>query len=388
MTPARRVVITGSGFVLPLGECRKTVAAALDLPHGPFVRAPFDSDVAACPIPDFTLKNVLGRCKDARYLSRGQQLCLAAAVHAVDDARLSSARLSDAGLFLGLGPDIEARPREDKALWLLHFLPNTATAILAKILGLHGENLTIMTACAASLQALGQAFHAIRDGRCEFALAGGGDSRLSAPGTAAYKQAGVLATGFARPEEACRPFDRDRSGFAIGEGGAVFALETLDHALDRKAPILAEIVAATSSLDGHSLTDPDPAGSAAGNALGRCLDACQTTSPCVVAHGTGTRANDAMEGQLLRTAVPQAALICAFKSRIGHLASACGAAELALALLCASNKRFPAIANLEHPCLDGLPLARTATSLHPDVLLLENFGFGGQNACLGVRPWR
>ena len=145
-----------------------------------------------------------------------------------------------------------------RALWLLDYLPNTVTSVMAGMLGMHGENLTILTACAASTQALGQAFRAVATGLADVALAGGGDSRLSPEGVRAYKQAGVLATGFDRPELACRPFDRDRCGFAIGEGGAVFTLECLEHAEARGARILAEIVSASSSLDGGSLTGPDP----------------------------------------------------------------------------------------------------------------------------------
>jgi 3-oxoacyl-[acyl-carrier-protein] synthase II len=219
------------------------------------------------------------------------------------------------------------------------------------------------------------------------ALAGGGDSRLSPEGVRAYKQAGVLATGFDRPELACRPFDRDRCGFAIGEGGAVFALECLEHAEARGARILAEIVSASSSLDAGSLTGPDPAGQAAGTAVLRCLEMLGTEDLCVLAHGTGTVLNDSVEGEILARTAPQAMGITALKSRIGHLAAACGCAELALGLVCAAQGHFPDIAGLENPCRDDLPLLREPLQRSTRALLLQSFGFGGQNACLGVRPW-
>lgn len=387
MNGARRVVITGSGFVLPLGSAREDVFSALQRPHGPFLRSVADPEVAVCPVPDFDLKAHVSRCKNARYLTRGQQLCLAAAVRAVDDAGLGPDELAQAGLFLGLGPNLQARPRNDKALWLLDYLPNTVTSVMAGMLGIHGENLTILTACAASTQALGQAFRAVATGLADVALAGGGDSRLSPEAVRAYKQAGVLATGFDRPELACRPFDRDRCGFAIGEGGAVFALECLEHARARGARILAEIVSASSSLDGGSLTGPDPTGHAAGTAVLRCLEALGTEDLCVLAHGTGTVLNDSVEGKILTRNTPQAMGIAAFKSRIGHLAAACGCAELALGLICAGKAHFPAIAGLETPCRDDLPLLREPLRRSPRDLLLQSFGFGGQNACLGVRPW-
>lgn len=387
MDATRRVVITASGFVLPLGMDKAAVVAALREPHGPFQRSLEDPEVAVCPVPNFDLKAHTGRCKNARYLTRGQQLCLAAAIRAVENSGLGPAALEQAGLFLGLGPNLQARPRSDKALWLLDYLPNTVTATMAEILGLHGENLTILTACAASTQALGQAFRAIATGLCDVALAGGGDSRLSAEGILAYKQAGVLASGFDRPEQACRPFDQGRSGFAVGEGGAMFVLESLDHAQARKAPILAEIVGASSSLDGGSLTGPDPEGTAAARAVRQCLKALGQDELCVLAHGTGTTLNDEVESRILATTAPGAIAIAAFKSRIGHLAAACGCAELALGLVCAEIGYFPAIANLENPCRPELPFMRTPMNLKPRNLLLQSFGFGGQNACLGVRPW-
>lgn len=387
MNAPRRVVVTGMGFVLPLGTSPGEVVAALDDPHGPFRRSPHDPDVAVCSVEGFDLKTYAGRCKNARYLTRGQQLCLAAGILAVDAAGIGPADLDQAGLFLGLGPNLQARPREDKALWLLDSLPNTLAATMAELLGLHGENLTIQTACAASTQALGQAFRAVATGLADVALAGGGDSRLSPEGIRAYKQAGVLATRFNLPHEACRPFDRDRSGFAIGEGGAVFVLESLEHALDRKADIQAEVAGASSSLDGGSLTGPDPEGTAASRAVRRCLEPLGRDGLVVLAHGTGTVLNDEAECRILAATAPGALGIAAFKSHAGHLASACGAAELVLGLACAAQGRFPAIANLAAPCCPELPLLLAPTNIRPRSILVQSFGFGGQNACLGVRPW-
>lgn len=272
-------------------------------------------------------------------------------------------------------------------MWLLDYLPNTATACLARILGVHGENLTIQTACAASTQALGQAFHAVRHGLVDVAIAGGGDSRLSPEGIHAYKGAGVLATVSGHPGKACRPFDQKRSGFAIGEGGAVFVLEGLQHAQARKASILAEITAASSSLDGYSLTGPDPEGTAGRTAVARCLPQPCPSGLCVIAHGTGTMLNDAVESDIIKSSAADATAIAAFKSRIGHLASACGGAELALALVCAHDGVFPAIANLENPCRSDLPFLTRSAVLQPHMLLVQSFGFGGQNACLAVQPW-
>lgn len=383
---SRRVVITACGTLLPLGTEPKTILDALRQDFSPFERSGHDSQVAVLPVPDFHLKTYTGRCKNARYLHRGQELCLAAAILAVQESGLNRKNLHAAGLFLSCGPNMEAQPRPDKALWLMDYLPNTLAAVTAEILGVRGENLTIQTACAASTQALGQAFRAIASGLLDVALAGGGDSRLSAQGIRAYKEAGVLATNFDRPEHACRPFDLERSGFAVGEGAAMFVLESLEHAQNRGATILAEILSTASSLDGQGLTAPDPYMAAAEACVRHCL---QKTNGrlLIAAHGTGTLLNDAAESALIARTAPKALAVCAFKSRLGHLAAACGGAELAVSLICARAGYFPGIANLAEPCRTDVPFLRTGTNLSPDAILVQSFGFGGQNASLRVQPW-
>ncbi len=152
--------------------------------------------------------------------------------------------------------------------------------------------------------------------------------------------------------------------------------------------MLAEVVGASSSLDGGSLTGPDPAGTAAARTVRQCLEKLGTRDLCVLAHGTGTVLNDEAEAAVLSQAVPNARAVCAFKSRMGHLASACGAAELAVGLVCAEAGRFPAIANLESPAWPDLPLLRSPITLRPGNMLLQSFGFGGQNACLGLKEFK
>lgn len=387
MNASRRVVITACGAVLPPGKSPSAILNGLRQDFSPFERSAHDPETAVLPVPDFDLKTYTGRFKNARYLHRGQELCLAAAILAVQESGLNRERLAEAGLFLGCGPNLEAAPRPDKALWLMDYLPNTLAAVTAEILGVHGENLTIQTACAASTQALGEAFHAIRAGRIDVTLAGGGDSRLSARGIRAYRQAGVLASGFDRPERACRPFDQSRTGFAVGEGAAMFVLESLEHAQSRDAAILAEIIGAASSLDGQGLTAPDPLMSAAESCVRRCLDKMRGKSLLIAAHGTGTLLNDAAESALMARVAPDALAVCAFKSRLGHLASACGCAELAVSLICARAGYFPGIANLDEPCRTDIPFLRESANLRPEAILVQSFGFGGQNACLGVQPW-
>lgn len=379
----RRVVITACGTILPAGCSFQEISDTFDANANLFCASSHDPDVTACPVRDFELKSFTGRFKNSRYLSRAQQLTLAATLRALQNADLRADALETCGLYLGVGPNLEAHPVANKALWLLDFLPNTLASAIAQITGIRGENTTLLTACAASTQAIGQAWFSIRHGLCDLALAGGGDSRLSAPGIDAYKVAGVLATG--TPDHACRPFDLQRTGFAIGEGAAMFVLESLEHATRRNAPILAEICGTGSSLDGIGMTRPDPDGNSAASAVRKALGGIE--ADVILAHGTGTRHNDAMEAELIRRVHPNAKAVTAFKSWIGHLAAGCGAAELALGLACAQSGIFAGIRNLTQPCDEHIPLLRQAMSLKAENMLLHSFGFGGQNAALLVRPW-
>jgi 3-oxoacyl-[acyl-carrier-protein] synthase II len=162
----------------------------------------------------------------------------------------------------------------------------------------------------------------------------------------------------------------------------MFVLESLEHARARKARILAEVIGAAAFLDGGSLTGPDPSGRAALRAVRQCRQTTGDGKLCVLAHGTGTVLNDATETAVLADTAPD--LVCAFKARMGHLASACGAAELALGLVCAAEGRFPGTPGLDNPIAD-LPLPREPRGFRPQRMLLQSFGFGGQNACLGLR---
>lgn len=383
MNIARRVVVTACGTMLPAGRSFAEIGATFAADANLFCKSAIDPDVTVCPIHDFDLKVYSGRFKNSRYLSRAQQLTLAAALLALQNAALARDNLNQCGLFLGVGPNLEAHPAAGKALWLLDYLPNTLASVIAQLTGIRGENTTLMTACAASTQAIGQAWFAIHHGLCELALAGGGDSRLSIPGIQAYKAAGVLATGPAR--QACKPFDSERTGFAIGEGAAIFVLESLEHATRRNADILAEICGAGSSLDGVGMTSPDPDGHSAAEAVDKALHGHQ--ADMILAHGTGTQHNDAMEANLIRRMHPRAQAIAAFKSWIGHLAAGCGAAELALGLACTTCSMFPRIRNLQKPCMSQLPFLQNTQKLTPKTLMLHSFGFGGQNAALLIRPW-
>ncbi|MEJ2038281.1 MAG: beta-ketoacyl-[acyl-carrier-protein] synthase family protein [Desulfosarcinaceae bacterium] len=324
-----------------------------------------------------------------------------AAADSLRYARLPQRLRDVAGLCVGGGPNLDlggeipdiraGRLGEEKlaALWMLRFLPNTAASTMAQLLGLHGENLTVGTACTASLQAIGEAFRKIRDDHITLALAGGGDSRLSPGALLAYDKAQALYSGDLDPDRASRPFDSARQGFVPGEGAAFFLLEEAAQALARRAPILGEILGYGATLDGHTMTAPEPEGRWAEQAVRQAIAQAGLTPEqieAVSAHGTGTALNDTMEaGLLARLYGSRRPPVVAFKSWIGHLAAACGAVELALVLSAWASGSLPPIRNLDAPCHPDLNFVRHAAPAPQGAMVLQNFGFGGQNAALVVR---
>jgi len=399
----RRVVITSIGVISSLGSNIEELIGNLKNENTSFERSVVDDEVVISPIKEFDVKEFAGRFKDNRYLNRGARFCVASAIEAVKKSGLNRDLLAEAGLFLGTGPNLdiggefpeikdgEIDRRDLMALWMLKFLPNTAASVIAKIAGIHGENQTLTTACSASLQAIGEAFRKIKDGYIDLAFAGGGDSRLSKSSILAYKKAHVLCDGTGNPERASRPFDKNRKGFVPGEGGAFFLLEELQYAKTRGAEIYGEICGYGTSIDGYSMTAPEPEGIWAEGSVNAALQEAglaPSDIDVVSSHGTGTLLNDSIESDLIdRVYGKRSPFIIALKSWIGHIAAACGAVELAICLACMQNSYLPKIRNLDEPCHAGLNFVREEQSYPIRNILLENFGFGGQNSVLIIKKY-
>ena len=385
-----RVVITGAAFFSPLGNTGTDVISAMVENRTAFKRADFDLDLVVAEVPDFNLKTHTGRYKNARYLNRGAALGVAAALRAVKGSGLSGNMLENAGLFTGAGPNLDQEKRS--ALWILKFLPNTIAAAIADLVGIHGESFTISTACATTLQVVGEAFQKIKNGNLDLALAGGGDSRINPGAALAYKMAGALCTEKGDPATVHRPFDLGRNGFVMGEGGGFVILESLDHAKKRGADILAEVAGAGASMDGGNMTAPESSGVWMEKAVQKALTQAELPLDkidVVSAHGTGTELNDAMETALMeRMFAEKSPQIIALKSWIGHLSTACGVVELAIGLSLMKKGILPAVRNLEDPSSPYLNFTAENRETSFNTLLLQNFGFGGQNAALVVKKWR
>jgi len=397
----RRVVITSLGVVSSLGKTAAEIQASLHDGRVSFDFFAEDSQVVVAPVNNFDLKSYTGKFKEKRYLHRGSALALAAALDAVSSSGLEKEERKEMGLFVGAGPYLDIgtefpsiengviQRRGMDALWILRFLPNTAASLIAQSCGIHGESLTTGTACTASLAAIGEAFRRIRDGYLDRALAGGGDSRLNPGSILAYEKAGVLAHTDDSPREASRPFDQERMGFVSGEGAGFFLLEEREQALARGAKIWAEVVGYGSSMDGYRMTAPAPDGLMAMKAVRQATaDAGEELAALdfIAAHGTGTSLNDQIEAQIIESLFPERTPpVIALKSWIGHLSTACGAVELAIILAAQAEGFLPEIRNLQQPVSPRIDFVSARRSLGGKLFLLENFGFGGQNAALVIR---
>ncbi|MFW6415226.1 MAG: beta-ketoacyl-[acyl-carrier-protein] synthase family protein [Thermodesulfobacteriota bacterium] len=399
----RRVVITSWSAITSLGSSAEEIVGNLQNKNISFERPDFDPEVVVCPVQDFDLRSYTGRFKNRRYLNRGAAFSVASAMQTIRCSGLESVQLENTGLYVGTGPNLditEAFSRTDEgeadfsanpALWMLEFLANTAGSIISQLGGIHGESLSIQTACAAGLQSIGEAYRKVKQGIVDTALAGAGDSRLNKGGIAAYKKAQAIHVGEGEPGRVCRPFAQERNGFVTGEGGAFFLLESLEQARERGANIVAEVCGFGASMDGQGMTAPAEDGKYAQKAVENALqDAGMQPSniDLVSAHGTGTLLNDKVEADILqRVFASSKPRVTAIKSWIGHLSAACGAAELGVILSCMQQGYIPQIRNLENPCSEDVFFLTDASKHRPDRILLQNFGFGGQNSALVIERW-
>jgi 3-oxoacyl-[acyl-carrier-protein] synthase II len=280
-------------------------------------------------------------------------------------------------------------------LWLLKHLPNMVAAHISIIQNAQGPNNTIVTACSAATQAIGEAFRIVQRGDADVVLTGGSDSRVDPLSLVAYSLLGAVSVSDRPPETVSRPFDRDRDGFVLGEGAACLVLESEEHARARGATIHAEVAGYGSAFDAYAVTQPEPEGWGASRAIEAALRDAEVSTEDVdyiSAHGTSTLLNDRMETVAVKrvfdrgTRVPP---LSSIKSMIGHLIGSAGAMEALVSVLAIRDGRVPPTINLENPdaeCdLDYVP--NEARELNVRTVVSNSFGFGGQNAVLVIREY-
>jgi 3-oxoacyl-[acyl-carrier-protein] synthase II len=425
----RRVVVTGLGIVAPNGIGKDAFWSACvsgQSAIGPirsFDASTFPVKIAA-EVPDFDVTAYLPpeHRKSLKVMGRAARFAVGAAGLAVADSGLSLPEENPEriGVVMGAGLvpidvgeiapiihqacesgnfDVTKMPQKNgiplHPMWLLKYLPNMAAAHISMAYNVQGPNSTVVTACVAGTQAIGEAFRLISRGEADLCLAGGADSRIDPLLLLAYTAMGTLSRGERSPAEMSRPFDRLRDGFVIGEGAGVLMLEELDRAKARGATIYAEVLGFGSSFDAYSLTKPEPEGRGAARAITRAMDDARINASDVDyinAHGTSTRLNDLMETQAVKRVFGEGAKtvpLSSIKSMIGHSIGAAGAIEAVALTMALKDQVLPPTINQTHPdpyCdLDYVP--NTARETAVKTAISTSFGFGGQNGALVMRTF-
>jgi 3-oxoacyl-[acyl-carrier-protein] synthase II len=275
-------------------------------------------------------------------------------------------------------------------------IANMAAGLTAIHTGARGPNSCTVTACAAGSNAVGDAFRLVQRGYAQAMICGGAEAAVTPLSLAGFAAARALSTRNDEPESACRPFDRDRDVFVMGEGSGILLIEELEHALSRGARIYAEIVGYGMTCDAYHITSPVPGGEGAARAIQLALKdggLMPEQVSYINAHGTSTQANDATETAAIKKALQESAkrvAISSTKSMTGHLLGGSGGIEAVAAVMAVANDRIPPTVNLENPdpaCdLDYVP--NTSREATVDVALSNSFGFGGHNVTLAFKKYR
>ncbi len=408
-----RVVVTGLGAATPLGMgVERFWERCLRGESGIAPIQSFDASAFPCTVggevSDFTPTDYMDR-KAARRMARFSQLAVAAAAEALGDAALDldAEDRERIGVILGNGnggfPEVAAAAAvllekggmRIEPLFIPRILPNMAAANVAMRFALLGYNNTVVTACAAGTQAIGDAAEVIRRGAADVVVAGGTEAGFSALGLGGFAVMRALATRNDEPHKASRPFDALRDGFVPAEGAAVLILEAEQHARSRGAHVRAEVAGFGCSADGHHLVKPDEDGAGPLRAIRWALESAGVAADevdYINAHGTATPLNDVSETRAIKAALGEAAYkvpISSTKSMIGHALGAAGAIESVAAVRTIEDGIIHPTVNLDTPdpeC-DLDYVANHARRADVRVVLKNSFGFGGQNACLVFRRY-
>ena len=412
---ARRVVVTGVGVVSPLGcDVDSTWTNLLAGTSGAGRITAFDAneDFAtriACEVKDFDPLQYMEK-RESRRADRVSQFALASSAQAMASAGLDGVppgiEAQRFGVIFATGIGgiatfeeqhrrlIEQGPGRVSPFFIPMFIPDMSAGLISMRWGLQGPNYATVSACASSAHAIGDAARHIRYGDADLMIAGGAEATITPMAIAGFASMKAMSTRNDDPERASRPFDAHRDGFVIGEGAGALVLESLEHAQERGAVILGEIVGYGLSADAFHITAPPPDGYGARHAMRMALEYAgvdPSEVDYVNAHGTSTMA-DAIETHAIKEALGERAyeiVVGSTKSMTGHLLGAAGALEAIVSIFVCREGKIPPTINFEEadPACD-LDYAHGGMVERDVRLALSNsFGFGGHNVCLAVRRW-
>jgi 3-oxoacyl-[acyl-carrier-protein] synthase II len=410
----RRVVATGIGVVSSLGQnplvfWENILAGKCGIgPITSFDASAYTTRIGAV-IQDFDPTSAFPSPKDARRTDRFAQFAVVAAHQALLDSGLDLRAVDhlEVGVFIGSGigglHTIEEQhkvllgkgPGRLSPFMIPMLILNMGSGLFSMYHDLRGPNLATCSACATSTNAVGEAWRTIKMGDAKVMFAGGSEAAIVPLGLGGFCAMRALSTRNDDPQHASRPFDIDRDGFVMGEGGGVIVLEELEHAKARGARIYAEIVGYGNTADAHHLTSPSPGGDGAARCMNMALRSAGLNPSDITyinAHGTSTPLGDVAETQAIKTVFGHHAknlAVSSTKGATGHMLGAAGAVEMAVCVKAIQCGVVPPTINLEKPdpeCdLDYVP--GTAREMPVNAIVNNSFGFGGHNASIIARKF-
>lgn len=404
----RRVVVTGTGAVTPLGlNVKETWEACVNGCSGLGPITLFDTSnfivKIACEVKNFDPAQFMD-AKEARRRDRFEQFSSVAAkeAHMQSGLEVTEANAGKIGVVIGTGIGglmttqeqietlVQSGPRRVNVFTIPMMMPNGAAGMFAIDTGIKGPALSISSACASGADAIGMAFYLIRAGVIDAAFAGGAEATICGLGVSAFDRTGAMSRNNDDDSMTPQPFDKNRNGLVMGEGAAVIAIEAYEHAKARGANILAELAGYASTGDAYHITQPQEEGAGGAAAMRQALEVAGLNPGDVSyinAHGTGTQLNDAAETRAIKAAFGEKAYdvpVSSTKSMTGHMMGATAALEAVFSTLAIRDNILPPTIHYQTPdpeCdLDYVP--NTARQAPVNVVMSNAFGFGGHNAVL------
>jgi 3-oxoacyl-[acyl-carrier-protein] synthase II len=411
----RRVVITGLGVVSPLGNTPEVLwKNLLEGQCGIDAIQAFDVSAYDCQIAgevlDLDPTPAFPTPKEIRRTDRYAQFGIYAAHQALLDSGLdlNQANLEEVGAFIGSGIGglstlekqhsiLESKGPARVSPFLIPMqILNMASGLFSMYYGLKGPNVATCSACATATHALGEAWRTLKMGDAKVMFAGGAEAAVTPVGIGGFSAMKAMSTRNSEPKRASRPFDADRAGFVMGEGAAVLVLEELEHAKQRGANILAELVGYGNTADAHHMTSPSPDGEGAARCMKMALRSAGMNPEAISyinAHGTSTPQGDICETSAIKTVFGDHAkklCVSSTKGATGHMLGAAGAIEMTVCTLALRDQKVPPTINYETPdpeCdLDYVP--NQARDIPVQAIMNNSFGFGGHNACIVASRFR
>ena len=408
----KRVVITGLGAITPIGKDVDEIWKGIENKECGidkitlFDASNFKTSLAA-EVKNYDFLEHF-EAKQAKRLDRSSQFAIIAAREAVKDSGITEQNtdLNRVGVFVSTGIgglktiqdqcEINCQKGNNRVspMFIPMGITNMPAGNIAIEFGFKGESMAIITACASSTHAIGEAYKTIKQGYEDVVLAGGSEAAICEMGIAGFENMKALSNATDK-NRASIPFDKERSGFVMGEGAGIVVLEELEHAKKRGATIYAELIGFGSTTDAYHITSPCPDGECGAKAMIRAIEDAKIKAEdidYINAHGTSTHLNDLTETMAIKTALGDASkkvMVSSTKGNLGHLLGAAGAVEAIACVKAIQNKLVPPTINYkekDEECdLDIVPNEPRKAELN--IAMSNSLGFGGHNACIIMKKY-